>query len=98
MSRPSLTGHEPAHTRFRGADGPLTLDGEVATATLGVDSRWGRWHAGMALASDAPMTNTTSDAVEKLVEAGGATSRVRVMLEGSGSMPLAGGGIWRQSR
>ena len=41
---------ETAATRFRGAEGPLSLDGEVATATLGADSRWGRWHAGVALA------------------------------------------------
>ena len=182
MGRWSAWG-ETASTRFRGADGPLTLDGEVSTATLGLDSRWGRWHAGMAmaysmgdglythpkvaggevsstlaslhpfarfeinerasvwgvlgygsgelsltpeggeeaietdlattmaafggrgifavrlnrlgefqfaLASDARMTNTTSEAVRNLVDAGGATSRVRLMLEGSGSMPLAG--------
>ena len=38
-----------AATRFAGADGPLSLDGEVATATLGADSRWGRWHGGLAL-------------------------------------------------
>ena len=41
---------ESASTRFRGADGQLTLDGEVATATVGVDSRRGRWHAGLAMA------------------------------------------------
>ena len=189
MGRWSAWG-ETASTRFRGADGPLTLDGEVSTATLGLDSRWGRWHAGMAmaysmgdglythprvaggevsstlaslhpfarfeinerasvwgvlgygrgelsltpeggeeaietdlattmaafggrgifavrlnrlgefqfaLASDARMTNTTSEAVRNLVDAGGATSRVRLMLEGSGSMPLAGGGMLRPS-
>ena len=189
MGRWSAWG-ETASTRFRGADGPLTLDGEVSTATLGLDSRWGRWHAGMAmaysmgdglythpkvaggevsstlaslhpfarfeinerasvwgvlgygsgelsltpeggeeaietdlattmaafggrgifavrsnrlgefqfaLASDARMTNTTSEAVRNLVDAGGATSRVRLMLEGSGSMPLAGGGMLQPS-
>ena len=40
---------ETAATRFSGADGPLSLAGDVATATLGVDSRWDRWIAGVAL-------------------------------------------------
>ena len=40
---------ETAATRFSGADGPLSLTGDVATATLGVDSRWDRWFAGVAL-------------------------------------------------
>ena len=175
-----------AATQFAGADGPLSLDGEVATATLGVDSRWGRWHAGVALShsegegaythrtatggavtstltslhpfaryevnartsfwgvlgygqgglkltpagtdsaietglatamaafggrgvfsvrssrfgafelavvSDARVSETVSDSVENLMGAAGATSRVRVMLEGSGSMPMAAGGV-----
>ena len=38
-----------AASRFSGADGGLSLDGEVATAMLGFDSRWGRWLAGAAL-------------------------------------------------
>ena len=172
---------ETAATRFSGADGPLSLSGEVATAILGADSRWGRWLAGvtlshslgegeythtealggaltstvtsvnpyahyqlsdrtnvwgvlgygvggltltpegaeagietdlsnrmaafggrgvlsrrsggfeLALASDALMTSTVSESVENLVGATGQTSRLRVMLEGSGSMPLSGG-------
>ena len=175
-----------AATRFAGADGPLSLDGEVATATLGVDSRWGRWHGGLALSysegdgvytqpeaaggavtstltslhpfaryevndrtsfwgvlgygsgalrltpegaetgidtdlatamaafggrgvfsvrssrfgafelavvSDVRVSETVSDSVENLMGAAGATSRVRVMLEGSGSMPMATGGV-----
>ena len=179
---------QTAATRFSGADGPLSLDGDVETATLGVDSRWGRWHAGVALAhsegegaythpearggemtstltslhpfaryefnertsvwgvvgygvggltltpegvvseiatalstsmaafggrgvlsvragdagrfelairSDARMTHTTSDSVEGLVAAAGATSRVRLVLEGSGALPLATGGVLR---
>ena len=32
---------------FSGADGGASLEGEVATAMLGVDSRWGRWRAGV---------------------------------------------------
>ena len=40
---------DTAATQFAAADGPVSLDGEVATATLGVDSRWGRWTAGVAL-------------------------------------------------
>ncbi|WP_428097661.1 fibronectin type III domain-containing protein [Candidatus Rariloculus sp.] len=175
-----------AATQFAGADGPLSLDGEVATATLGADSRWGRWHGGLALSysegdgvythpeaaggamtstltslhpfaryelndrtsfwgvlgygsgalrltpegaetgietdiatamaafggrgvfsvrssrfgafelavvSDVRVSETVSDSVENLMGTAGATSRVRVMLEGSGSMPLATGGV-----
>ena len=172
---------ETAATRFSGADGALSLSGEVATAILGADSRWGRWLAGvtlshslgegqythsealggaltstvtsvnpyahyrlsdrtdvwgvlgygvggltltpegaeagietdlsnrmaafggrgvlsrrsggfeLALASDALMTSTVSESVENMVGATGQTSRLRVMLEGSGSMPLSGG-------
>ena len=40
---------ETAATRFSGVDGKLSLDGEVATATMGVDSRRGRWLTGLAL-------------------------------------------------
>ena len=32
---------------FSGADGGASLEGEVATGMLGVDSRWGRWRAGV---------------------------------------------------
>ena len=32
---------------FSGADGGASLEGEVATAMLGVDSRWRRWRAGV---------------------------------------------------
>ena len=173
-----------AASRFGGADGGLSLDGEVATAMLGFDSRWDRWLAGvvvshsegrgayrhptasggavastmtglhpyarfelnertsvwgvlgygagelsltpersatalgtdltnamaafggrtalsvrtgragrfeLAARSDARLTSTASDAIEGLVGAAGQTGRVRLMLEGSGSMPLAGG-------
>ena len=188
---------ETAATRFSGADGKLSLSGEVATATLGADSRGGRWHGGVALAysegdgvythpqatggavrstltslhpfaryevnertgvwgvlgygvggltltpdsavsgsepgvgsdgpgietglktamaafggrgvlsvrssrfgafefavvSDALLTNTVSDTVENLMGAAGQTSRLRVLLEGSGSIPLGNGGM-----
>ena len=175
-----------AATRFSGADGKLTLNGEVATAILGVDSRRDRWLAGVTLSysegegaytqpgaggggvrstltslnpyvqyrfserthlwavagygvggltltpessesvidtdlehamaafggrgvfsvrssrfgafefavrSDALVTNTVSAASEHLISAAGAASRVRLMLEGSGSMPLGSGGM-----
>ena len=173
-----------ATSRFSGADGELSLDGEVATAMLGFDSRWRRWLAGvvvshsggqgaythptatsgavassltalhpyvhfalnertnfwsvlgygvgrlslkpersatalktdltntmaafggrmsvrsaragrfeLAILSDARLTNTASDAAAGLAGAVGRTSRVRMMLEGSGSMPLAAGGM-----
>ena len=173
-----------AATRFQGNDEGMALDGEVATAMLGFDSRWDRWLAGvvfsysegqgaythptasggavastmtglhpyarfelnertsvwgvlgygagelsltpersatalgtdltnamaafggrtalsvrtgragrfeLAARSDARLTSTASDAIEGLVGAAGQTGRVRLMLEGSGSMPLAGG-------
>ena len=35
---------------FSGADGGASLEGEVAPAMLGVDSRWGRWRAGVVAA------------------------------------------------
>ena len=175
-----------AASRFSGADGNLTLDGEVATAMLGFDSRWDRWLAGvvvsfsegrgaythptasggavattmtglnpyarfelnertsfwgvlgygvgdlsltparsdtalgtelanamaafggrtalsvrtgeagrfeLALRSDARLTNTVSESIEGLVGTAGRTGRVRLMLEGSGSMPLATGAV-----
>ena len=175
---------QTAATRFSGADGKLSLNGEVATAILGADSRWDRWVAGVTLArsegegaythpqaagggvrstltslnpyvhfrlsertnlwgvlgygvggltltpdkaeagiettlattmaafggrgvlsvrpgrggafelaivSDALVTNTVSEATENLMGAAGQASRLRLMLEGSGLMPLAGG-------
>ena len=176
-----------AATRFSGADGKLALNGEVATAILGVDSRRDRWLAGVTLSysegegaytqpgggggvrstltslnpylqyrfserthlwavagygvggltltpegsesvidtdlehamaafggrgvfsvrssrfgafefavrSDALVTNTVSAAADNLISAAGAASRVRLMLEGSGSMPLGNGGMLR---
>ena len=177
-----------AATRFSGADGKLSLNGEVATAILGVDSRRDRWLAGVTLSysegegaytqpgaggggvrstltslnpyvqyrfserthlwavagygvggltltpagsesvidtdlehamaafggrgvfsvrssrfgafefavrSDALVTNTESAAADNLISAAGAASRVRLMLEGSGSMPLGSGGMLR---
>ena len=38
-----------AGTRFDGEDGPVSIDGEVATGTLGFDSRGNRWFGGVAL-------------------------------------------------
>jgi len=35
-----------ASSSFSGRDGPLTVDGEVTSATLGADWRSGRWLAG----------------------------------------------------
>ena len=40
-----------AESRFRGAEGPLSIDGQVATATVGADAQWGRWLAGVAVSS-----------------------------------------------
>ena len=170
-----------AQTRFSGAEGPLSINGDVNTATLGFDSVWGDWIGGVALShsegqggynltgagrgevsstlttlmpyvsysidernsvwgtigyglgdllltpggadegistdlstmlaafggrglidarlaglqlawvSDAMLTGTTSAKVANLNGAAGATGRLRLMLEGSGSMPLAGG-------
>ena len=185
-SGPWTAWGESASTRFKGSEGALSLDGEVTTAMLGLDKRYGRWLVGstlshsrgeggyrrsgalggsvestltslspyvhyewsettslfgvlgygsgglrltpegaesaletdlsnlmaafggrgllsvrsvgagqfeLALRSDALLTRTDSEAVQGLQGAAGATSRVRLMLEGSGSMPLAGGGV-----
>ena len=171
---------------FSGTDSGLSLDGEVVTAMLGLDSRWERWLAGvvvshsrgqgtythptatggavassltalhpyagykfnertsiwgvlgygvgemsltpersvtaletglmnamaavggrtallvrsgparrfeLAIRSDARLTNTASDAVGAMAGAAGQTHRVRMMLEGSGVMPLASGWV-----
>ena len=185
-SGPWTAWGETATTRFKGSEGALSLDGEVSTAILGLDKRYGRWLVGstlsyskgeggyqrsgalggsvesiltslnpyahyevsettslwgvfgygsgslqltpegaesaletdlsnlmaafggrgllsvrsgdagqfeLALRSDALLTRTDSEAVQGLESAEGATSRVRLMLEGSGSMPLASGGV-----
>ena len=177
---------ETSAQRFRGADGGLRVDGGLATATLGFDTRRDRWLAGLALShargdgaysraghgggdasssltslapylryepsartevwgvigygvggltltpsragtgidtdlshamaafggrtalsaragdagrfelalrSDARFTDTASDTVEGLMGAAGATGRVRVLLEGSGTLELAAGGV-----
>ena len=179
-----------AASRFSGADGEMSLDGEVATAMLGFDSRWDRWLAGVVLSysdgrgsythptatggavastmtglhpyarfelnertsfwgvlgysvgelsltpersatalgtdltsgmaafggrtalsirtsragrfevairSDARLTNTASEAIEGLAGAAGQTGRVRLMFEGSGSMPMAADGTLKPS-
>ena len=189
-SAPLTAWGETASTRFKGSEGALSLDGEVTTAMLGLDKRYGRWLVGstlsysegeggyqssgalggsmdstltslnpyahfelnettslwgvfgygsgslrvtpqgaqsaietdlsnrmaafggrgrlsvrtgdagrfeLALRSDALVTRTDSDAVQGLAGAQGATSRVRLMLEGSGSMPLATGGVLKPS-
>ena len=178
------TWGEAATSRFRGAEGALNVDGELATAVMGVDAEWGRWLAGvavshsdgaggysrtgseggtvasaltavnpyvhyrrnertsfwatlgygtgsltlqpvnadapletglrnamaavggrgvlsmfdrgpgrfeLALRSDALLTHTASDATAGLVAGAGATGRVRLLLEGSGSLPAFGG-------
>ena len=174
---------QAASTRFSGSEGQLSLNGEVDTAMLGMDSQWGSWLGGVVLArsqgegayrhpeaaggdvtssltslhpfvrhefserislwgtlgygvgrltltpedasrietditttmaafggrglltirsagagsfelalrSDALLTNTVSDSVEGLMGAAGATSRVRLIIEGTGSLPLAMG-------
>ena len=38
-----------AGTQFSGRDGALTLDGNVLTGTVGVDSAWDRWLTGVAV-------------------------------------------------
>ena len=48
MNRLTAWG-ESASTRFSGAEGKLSLDGEVNTAIAGADGEWGRWLAGLAL-------------------------------------------------
>ena len=179
-----------AATRFSGTENALSIQGEVATATLGVDTEWNRWMTGLVLAmsegdgtfshteaaggtvsstlaslypfaryrindrtqvwgtlgygtgelwlapdgvdvpietalvttaaavggrgvlavrtgqagafelairSDAFATQTTSDRAENLMGATGAASRVRLMLEGTGAMPLSNGAVLKPS-
>ena len=179
---------QTAETRFDGADGRLSLHGEVATATVGFETRRERWLAGVAVShsegegayaqanagggtvtseltnvapfarydlsdrvslwgalgygagglsltpkradaaietgltnamaafgartaltalswragrfelsalSDARVTSTRSETAHNLMGAAGLTSRVRVLLAGAGSMPLANGGALR---
>ena len=47
----------------------------------------------LAIRSDARLTNTAADGVGAMAGAAGQTHRVRMMLEGSGVMPLATGGV-----
>ena len=183
-SAPWAAWGEAATTRFNGSDGALSVEGEVSTAILGLDKRYGRWLVGstlslsegegaygragagpgvmqstltslnpyahfelnestdlwgvfgygtgrlrltphgaasaietdlsnrmaafggrgllsvrtgsagrfeLALRSDALLTHTDSEAVRGLAGATGATSRVRLILEGSGSLSVLGG-------
>ena len=39
-----------ASTQFRGADGPLSLEGAVDTGMIGTDALWNRWTLGLVLA------------------------------------------------
>ena len=48
MNRVTTWG-ESASTRFGGAEGKLSLNGEVNTAMAGADAEWGRWLGGLVL-------------------------------------------------
>ena len=48
-SAPLTAWGETAVTRFNGSEGALSLDGEVATAMLGLDKQYGRWLLGATL-------------------------------------------------
>ena len=53
-----------AGTTFDGQDGPLSLNGDVLTGTVGVDGEWDRLLAGLAVAhsrGDGSYTNATPD-------------------------------------
>ena len=53
-----------AGTQFDGRDGTLSLDGDVLTGTLGVDSEWERWLAGVAVShsrGDGAVTGTEAE-------------------------------------
>ena len=78
------------------ADAPLETGLSNAMAAVGgrgvlsmFDRGPGRFE--LALRSDALLTHTASDTTIGLVDGAGATSRVRVLLEGTGTLPAFGG-------
>ena len=93
-----VIGHGEGRLRLtpQGADAVLETDLSNRMAAFGgrglLSARTGR--AGrfeLALRSDALLTHTDSGAVQGLMSAQGATGRVRMMLEGSASLPIGGG-------
>ena len=81
-----------------GADTTVDTDLRMATAALGgrgvLSVRAGKSGSfELAVRSDAMFTQTASGAAENLVSATGAASRVRLALEGTGSMALPMGGV-----
>ena len=81
-----------------GADTSVDTDLRMAMAALGGRGVLGvrTAEAGsfeLAVRSDAVFTETASGASENLLGATGATSRVRLVLEGTGSLPLSTGGV-----
>ena len=52
-----------AQTRFSGADGPVSITGDVVTATVGADARWGRWTGGVAVSHSLGEGSYSAEAV-----------------------------------
>ena len=64
------TWGESAASRFRSGDGPLSLNGEVSTAIMGLDSNRGNWLAGVALS----LSRGEGDYVHQTAAGGGVSS------------------------
>ena len=82
--------------RPAGSDAPLETDLSNAMAAFGgrgvlsvLEGEAGRFE--LSLRSDALLTRTTSEAVAGLSAGEGSTRRLRLLLEGSGSLPAFGG-------
>ena len=96
----TLTPHSAGSGTEPGISGvsPIRTDLATSPAAFGgrgvLSVRSGRAGAvELAIVSDARLSETVSDSAENLMGTAGAASRLRVMLEGSGSMPLGTGGV-----
>ena len=99
-----VLGYGSGALRLTPEGAEMSIETDLATAMAafggrGVfsvrSSRFGAFE--LAVVSDVRVSETVSDSVENLMGTTGATSRVRVMLEGSGSMPMATGGVLKST-
>ncbi len=93
-----VIGHGAGELTLTPQGAPAGIEADLSTSMAAFGGRGvlsvrsaGEAQFEIALRSDARFTNTVSDAVEHLGGATGATSRVRLVVEGRGSLPLLGG-------